>query len=234
MDNLPDKILNLQILLNTCDLYAKGHVCDQFLEIIRTTPNEDLKAELCKMVMQHLVDLDREKDLIFCQKILMSHYDYHSHLAVLWSQASWCRRRTNLHGQLEAFNTGIEIAKCQNDDIALSEGLLNRGKVWMAMGDLDNALDDFSRTIPVAEKTNNYKLVAIAHYYTALILKAKGHPELCLQKLREASEIAMRQHSQTIVMQTEVLRAKVQMELGRTDVAKKILDDWCKEFGLML
>lgn len=36
MDNLPKKILEFQIKLNSCDLYAKGHVCGQFLEIIRT------------------------------------------------------------------------------------------------------------------------------------------------------------------------------------------------------
>lgn len=234
MSKLPKKILELQIQLNTCDLYAKGHICDQFLEIIRTAPNDDLKSELCKIVMLELVDLNREKDLSFCQDIMMSHHDYHSHLAALWSRALWCRKHKDLDGQLDAFNKGLEIAKCNNDDIALSEGLLNRGKVRMERGDLDDALDDFCRTIPIAEKINNYKLVAIAHYYTALILMAKGYPELCLQKLREASEIAIRQHSQTIVMQTEVLRAKVQMELGRTDVAKKILDGWVNEFGLML
>lgn len=234
MENLQNKILKLQIQLNTCDLYARGNICNQLLEIIRTTANEDLKAELCKMVMLHLVDLDRKEELEFCQDILRNHSDYHSHLAAFWSQSSWCLKHGDINGQLEVFNTGLKISERHGDDIAMSEGYLHRGKVWMEIGDLDNALDDFNRSIPIAEKTNNYKLVAIAHYYTALILKAKGHPELCLQKLREASEIAMRQHSQTIVMQIEVLRAKVQMELGRTDVAKKILDGWVNEFGLML
>jgi len=224
----------MQIRLNTCDLYARGSVCDEFLEWIKSTEKDDLKAELCKMVMMHLVDLDRDADVKFCQDVLMAHHDYHSHLASLFASAALCKRRMDIDGQLSAFNSGLEIAVRYGDDVALSEGYLHRGKVLMQKGRLKEAMDDFNRLIPIAEKLSNYNLVAIALYYVGLVLWTMGHKELCLQKLREASEMAVRQHSQNIAMQAEVVRAKVLLELGRADVAKEILDGWVNQFGLML
>ncbi|MBR5296558.1 MAG: tetratricopeptide repeat protein [Parabacteroides sp.] len=231
---LVNKIQDLQIRLNTCDLYARSVVCDEFMELIRTTENEELKVELCKIVMPYLVDLDRDLDLSFCDDLLMAHHDYHSHLTALWVRALVCRRHENLDGQIAAFRDGIKIALLENDEITLSEGYLHRGKVLLQKKQFDESLEDFNRLIPIAEKLNNYNLVAISLYYIALALRAKGHIELCLQKLRESSEMACRQHSQSIVMQTEIVRAKIQMDLGRTDVAKRILDDWYEEFSLML
>jgi len=228
------KIQDLQIRLNTCDLYARGCVCDEFLEWIKSTEKDDLRTELCKMVMMHLVDLDRDADVAFCQDNLMKHYDYHSHLAALFARAALCKRHGDIDGQLSAFNSWLEIAVRYGDDVALSEGYLHRGKVLMQKRRLKEAMGDFNRLIPIAEKLNNYNLVAIALYYVGLVLWAMDHKELCLQKLREASEMAVRQHSQNIAMQVEVVRAKVLLELGRADVAKEILDGWVNQFGLML
>ena len=55
--DLQYKIQDLQIRLNSYDMYAKGSVCDEFLVLIKESENVDLKAELCRMVVLCLVDL---------------------------------------------------------------------------------------------------------------------------------------------------------------------------------
>lgn len=232
--DLQYKIQNLQIRLNSCDLYAKGSVCNEFLDLIRESESINLKAELCRMVVLCLVDLDRDSDVAFCMEILMGHEDYHSCLTALVAKANLCARRNDIEGQIDAFSTGIRIAQDHSDDIALSQGYLLRGKALLAKGTVDEALADFNRLIPVAEKFNDYNIIAVATYYIALALETKGFDELCLQKLREASELARRQHCQSIVMQAETVRARMQMKAGRQDVAERILDDWYREFSLML
>ena len=61
--DLQYKIQDLQIRLNSYDMYAKGSVCDEFLDLIKGSENVDLKAELCRMVVLCLVDLDRDSDV---------------------------------------------------------------------------------------------------------------------------------------------------------------------------
>lgn len=232
--DLQYKIQDLQIRLNSYDVYAKRSVCDEFLNLIKESENVDLKAELCRMVVLCLVDLDRDSDVIFCMEILMGHEDYHSYLAALSAKANLCARHNDVDGQIDSYSTGIQIALDHSDDIALSQGYRLRGKALLAKGNVDEALADLNRLIPIAERSNDYNIIAVATYYIALALEVKGFDELCLQKLREASELARRQHCQSIVMQTEVVRARIQMKLGRTDVAERILDDWTREFSLML
>lgn len=232
--DLQYKIQDLQVRLNSYDMYAKGSVCDEFLDLIKGSENVDLKAELCRMVVLCLVDLDRDSDVAFCMEILMGHEDYHSYLTALSAKANLCARHNDVDGQIDSYNTGIQIALDHSDDIALSQGYLLRGKALLAKGMVDEALADFNRLIPIAEKSNDNNLVAAATYYIAIALKVKGFDELCLQKLRETSEMARRQHCQNIAMQAEVVRARMQIKSGRFDVAEQILDDWVREFELML
>lgn len=234
MSELREKILGLQVQLMTKDSFAQSPLCDEVLRLIEELDNEDAKIELCKLVLLYLIDLERMEDAQGCIDMLMAHADYRSHLSALWARSIICQRKKEVRGYAQCFDEGIAIASEHNDTEALAEGYLFRGKAMIYADSLDEALEDLNKSIMYATDEKNFKLVATCKYYIGFVLLAMDHVELGMEQLRDASEIAHEQKSQSIIMHTEVVRALYYLGKGENDAALKVLSSWFEEFKMML
>lgn len=231
---LQDRLRGLQLRLLTQDIYAKNAVCDELLDILKEQDDEHVKNEICRIIVLPLVDLNREQDLLACVEALLSQQDYELNIVALMAKEHYLRRQNNMEAVLALHDQELQLTEKYDRDEMMAEGYLRRGKVYLELGRLDEALKDFNYAIPLATERNYYNLVGVAKYYIGLCLFSMGHEELGMEKLREASETAHEQHCSDVAMHTEAFRAMKMLEEGRADVALEILKGWAEEFKLML
>lgn len=231
---LQDRLRGLQLRLLTQDIYAKNAVCDELLDILKEQDDEHVKNEIRRIIVLPLVDLNREQDLMVCVEALLSQQDYEPNIVALMAKEHYLRRQNNMDEVLVLHNQEIQLTNQYGRDEMMAESYLRRGKVFLELNRVDEALSDFNYVIPLATERNYYNLVAVAKYYIGLCLFSLGHDELGMEKLREASDTAHEQHCCDVAMHTEAFRAMKILEKGRADVALEILKGWTDEFKLML
>ena len=231
---LQDRLRGLQLRLLTQDIYAKKAVCDELLDILKEQDDEHVKNEIRRIIVLPLVDLGRSGDLTVCVDALLAQHDYELNIVALMAKEHYLRHLNDLQGVLALHNQEIQLTEQYGREDMLAEAYLRRGKVYLELDRIDEALKDFNNAIPQATERNNYNLVGVAKYYIGLCLFSLGHEELGMEKLREASETAHEQHCSDVAMHTEAFRAMKMLEKRRADVALEILKGWSEEFKLML
>lgn len=231
---LQDRLMGLQLRLLTQDIYAKNAVCDELLDILKEQDDAHVKNEIRRIIVLPLVDLGRSGDLMACVEALLAQQDYELNIVALMAKEHYLRHLNDLQGVLALHNQEIQLTEQYGREDMLAEAYLRRGKVYLELNRIDEALKDFNNAIPQATERNNYNLVGVAKYYIGLCLFSLGHEELGMEKLREASETAHEQHCCDVAMHTEAFRAMKMLEKGRADVALEILKGWAEEFKLML
>ena len=234
MTELQQKIYDIQQRLAIGDAHEQNVACNDALALLDSMETVEQQETLCTVIVAPLLDLNREADWRRCIGILQSSSNGYNQLTAIHSEAWWCMKRNDISGMLEIYNQGLKIATGCNDKQAIAVCYLEKGKVLIRMKENTLAIDAFGMAIENAKEVFNYKLVAVATYYIALVMNELGRPAIALEKLREASDIAVAQKSQNIMRQTEVVRAKMLFEQGESKEAMTILDDWMKQFGLML
>lgn len=96
------------------------------------------------------------------------------------------------------------------------------------------AISWFSKAAAIAEDTHNSNLLALTKYYTGICLYKLGHHAMANSYLREATEIAFQEKNQVIAQHSELMRAVVLMDQGKTDQSHEILRQWEHHFALNL
>jgi len=231
---LLNRLRALQQGLMTRDRFAKNAVCDELLQILKEQDDEHVKNEIRRIIVLPLVDLNRTQDLLDCIDAMMAQQDYELNIVALMGKEHYLRRQDRMDEVLALHSQMLELTVQYGRNEMQAEGYLLRGKVYLELNKVDKALEDFNCSILLATEWNQYNLVAVAKYYIGLCLMSKGHEELGMEKLREASETAHEQHCSDVAMHTEAYRAMKMLEKGRADVALEILRGWTDEFKLML
>ena len=231
---LKDQLRGLQIQLNTRDIYAKNAVCDELLRILKEQDDEHVKNEIRRIIVLPLVDLNRTSDLLTCIDEMLAQSDYEQNIVALMAKEHYLRRQNNMEEVLDLHHQEIQLTEKYGRNEMLAEAYLQRGKVFLELNRIEEALLDFNKAIPLASDWNAYNLVAVAKYYIGLCLISMEHDDIGMEKLRESSEIAHEQHCCDIAMHTEAYRAMKMLEKGRADVALDILRGWTNEFKMML
>lgn len=231
---LQERLRRLQIQLNTLDIYAKNAVCDELLSILKEQDDEHVKSEIRRIIVFPLVDLNRINDLMACVDVMLSQSDYEQNIVALMAKEHYLRRQNRLEEVLALHDQQLQLAEQYGRNEMLADGYLQRGKVYLELSKMDEALEDFNRAILLATNFYNYNLVAVAKYYIGLCMLSLGHEGLGMEKLREASETAREQRISDVVMHTEAFRALMMLEKGKADVAQEMLKCWADEFKLML
>lgn len=231
---LQDRLRGLQLRLLTQDIYAKNAVCDELLDILKEQDDAHVKNEIRRIIALPLVGLGRSGDLMACVDALLAQQDYELNIVALMAKEHYLRHLNDLHGVLALHNQEIQLTEQYGREDMLAEAYLRRGKVYLELNRIDEALKDFNNAIPLATERNYYNLVGVAKYYIGLCLFSLGHEGLGMEKLREASETAHEQHCCDVAMHTEAFRAMKMLEKGRADVALEMLKGWAEEFKLML
>jgi tetratricopeptide (TPR) repeat protein len=231
---LQDRLRGLQLRLMTQDIFAKNAVCDELLQVLKEQDDEHVKNEIRRIIVLPLVDLNRTQELLACIDALLEQKDYELNIVALMGKDYYLRRQNKMDDVLAVHSQMIELGEQYGRKEMLAECYVQRGKVYFELNRVDEALQDFNHAIPFATEWSYYNLVAVAKYYIGLCLMEKGHEELGMEKLREASEIAREQHCSDVAMHTEAYRAMKMLEKGRADVALEILQGWTDEFKLTL
>lgn len=234
MTELQQKLSGIHHRLIIGDAHEQNNACNEALALLASRKKPEEREILCSMIVATLLDLNRETDWRRCIGILQNSSDFHTQLVAIRSEAWWCMKHKDLSGMLERYEKGLKMATRYDDKQAMAECYLEKGKTLIRMTENTAAIDSLGMAIENAKEVFNYKLIAVATYYIALAMNQLGQPAIALEKLREASDMAVAQKSQNIVRQTEVVRAKMLFEQGETEEAKTILNDWMAQFGLML
>jgi len=231
---LQDRLRGLQLRLMTQDIFAKNAVCDELLDILKEQDDEHVKNEIRRIIALPLVDLGRSDDMMACVEALLAQQDYELNIVALMAKEHYLRHLGNMEEILSLHDQEIQLTEQYGREDMLAEAYLRRGKVYLELNRIDEALKDFNNAIPLATERNYYNLVGVAKYYIGLCLFSMGHEELGMEKLRVASETAHELHCSDVAMHTETYRAMKMLEKGRADVALEILKGWTDEFKLML
>lgn len=234
MTELQKKVHAIQERLATGDAHEQGVACDEALELMETLTEIEQKETLCSIIIAPLLDLNRENDWHMCLNILQQSSVCRLQMTAVFSEAWWFMKRKDISGMIDVYEKGISIATTHEDKQAMAECYLGKGKSLIQQSEMTQALDAFGMCIETAKQVFNLKMVAVATYYIAIVMLALGKPAIALEKLREASDIAVAQKSQNIVKHIEVVRAHLLLEQGDAEKAKTILNDWTTQFALML
>lgn len=234
LNEFQEKIHSLMVRLNTGDLHSKTHVCDEALKLISNEEDDTHACGIRELICLHLLDLDRYDDAMQCIKGLKLSDEYRYNLVGCSYEAEMFRRKGDLQRKLESESEGLQI--CVNHDYkeGIASGYFMKGKTLYMLQQYEEALEHFSQSIMYSTEIHDFNLIACAKYYIALCLDGLGHENIALEKLREASDDAWNQHSQGIIMHTEVARALMLMNRGDMEQAKEILTLWYNEFRCML
>ena len=234
MTELQQKVHAIQERLATRDAHEQNLACNEALELLETLTETEQKETLCSITIAPLLDLNRENDWRKCLNILQQSSICQFQMAAVFSEAWWFMKRKDISGMLDVYEKGIAIATTHDDKQAIAECYLCKGKSLIQQSELTQALNAFGMCIEAAKQVFNFKMVAVATYYIAMVMHAMGKQAIALEKLREASDIAVAQRNQNIVKHVEIVRAKLLLEQGDQEKAKIILNDWMTQFGLIL
>lgn len=134
---------------------------------------------------------------------------------------------------LQTFLEGVKFAEANKNNSQLADFLCRVGECYMKLGLFDEALKVVTQSMALANNAHNPSLVALNTYYTGIILFCKSLPQCALDKLREASNLAVDNKFKWLTKQSEVMRAYYTLETGDVEGAKTILHGWMENFAIL-
>ena len=234
MNKDSQKLLKIQERISTRDAHEQIDACDEALKWIDSLSDIGLQNSIRALIIGTLLDLNKLKEWKECAQFLKKSEDYHLQLIAVHSEGWFYRKHNDFANMRIAYQQGISIAEDNNDYQSLAECCMGEAKSLLFLAKWNDALIPLNRSISAAREIFNYKMIAVANYYIGLVMRQLGYHYIAYEKLRDTSDLAIEQHAQGIAMHTENVRASWYLEDGDTETAKNILNDWNRNFGMML
>lgn len=231
-----EKLLKINEKLNTGDAIIRAKAADEMMDLIRGTADVDMKIILANQIINVLADLDNILDWDFCFQLLSHATKPEFRFSAIFAKAWRLKKNPALKiaDLISVYQEGVKLSEETYMNDKKSIFLMCLGKCFLLEKQNDLAFDAFTQSIALANNVKNYSLVAIDTYYIGVLLQKNGFSQCAIDKLREASNLAIDNKNGDIAQFTEVVRAYYTLLLGDVEEATFILKDWYKHFGFML
>lgn len=229
MQEYKEKIYGLYDKLFSGDGIKRNQGCDEALVLIREFDNEEIRNDIRRMSVSHLIDLGRFDEAKLFIEGMMSSDDYFYKMAGHFALITFCEKADTAKLE-EAILSTIECAKQFGNKIDIATSTYEYAKYLYIGGKNDECIEKLSDVISIAQELNNVVIELDAMYYTALSLDKKGQKNMALEILRNVSDKAEEIHNQNTAMFSEIKRAKILHDVGRTEECLNIIDQWCDNF----
>lgn len=227
------RIIEIDDKLQTADDIKRNQACSEALSLIQALDNDDLKDEIRKMIVFHLIDASREQEAKQCIDELMQSNDYFYKLNGHHAYIFYCRRFEN--DKLEnAILLTKQLAKSNNHKADYAVACLELAKYQYKTNLFDDCINTLMDVILISDELHNVRFLMAAKYYTALALNKKGQKQMALEYLRDVSDLAYDTRGQHAAMFSEIKRASILNDVGRTEETINILNQWCDNFEIEL
>lgn len=229
MTEYKEKIYGLFDRLFSGDSIKRDQACDEALSLLNEVETEDVKNDIRKMAVFHLLDSCRFDDAKACIDGLLASNDFYYKMAGHQAHVAYCEKNDNQNIE-KALLSAIECAKQSNKKINIALTHFDHARYLYVNGKNDECIELLSNVISIATELHNNVIEQDAKYYTALALDKKGQKNMALEILREISNQAEEIRYQSTAMFSEIKRAKILNDVGRTNECLEIISQWCDNF----
>lgn len=229
MQEYKEKLYEVYDKLISGDSIKRNQGCDEAITLINELDNEEAKNDIRRMTVQHLIDLGRFLEAKEFIARMISSEDFYYRMAGHIANITYCEKTDNSKLK-EAILSSIECAEMSGDRIDIAISTFEYAKFLYITGLNDECIEKLSNVITIAQELNNVIIEQDAMYYTALALDKKGQKNMALELLRTVSDKAEEIRNQNTAMFSEIKRAKILNEMGRTEECLNIISQWCDNF----
>lgn len=221
--------------LQTGDAAIRNKACDDAKQLISQLDDENKKNYVRQSVLIHFIERGRFAEASEMILALRNSIDQNQQLFSYFINIEFWKKQENQADQVEkAIQETITYTGQIDIPGAKAEAYSIYGSFLIQKCNPREAITWFSKAAAIAEDTHNSNLLALTKYYTGICLYKLGRHAMANSYLREATEIAFQEKNHVIAQHSELMRAVVLMDQGKTDQCHEILRQWEHHFALNL